>query len=135
MDYTLRRPCPNCPFRTDIVQPRLSPAHASKVKAMVRAIMNDDMTFACHKTNCVDEQGEALDTEEVQFCAGAMILLEKSGRSHAMLGEAARQGEYDASLLDTNAPVYESMEDMLADMDCPTYGATPAETELHTPTD
>lgn len=127
MKFTLKRPCPHCPFRTDIVQPPLTPAHASKVRAMVRAIVEDGLTFACHKTNVFDAQGEAADTDEVEFCAGAMILLLKLGRPNPMMREA-RTGQ-----LDLSSPVYDSLEAMLADMDRADYGATPARTCTSSP--
>jgi hypothetical protein len=129
MRFTLKQPCPHCPFRTDIIQPQLTPAHASRVKAMVKTILTDNMTFACHITNAYDENGEAVEDDPVQFCAGAMILLKKLGLPHEVVDQAIAEGKLDTSRLDLSSPVYESLEAVLDDMNRPDYGSTPATRE------
>lgn len=64
MDFKLKAPCGNCPFRTD--KPKQKGwLGRERAKEIYEALRNDK-TFTCHKTINNDEQ----------FCAGALILLE-----------------------------------------------------------
>lgn len=105
MKYELRRPCSNCPFRSDI-EPYLTKA---RVCAIDRALVRG--TFSCHKTNKFTDEG-VVETGDSQHCAGALILLEKLHRPSQMMRIAERLGMYSHTALDMNAPVYSTFTEM-----------------------
>jgi len=63
-----KRPCANCPFRSDGAGIELTPG---RLEGIVSGLLSDDQkTFVCHKT---------LDKER-RTCAGAVGLMCKLGR-------------------------------------------------------
>jgi len=63
-----KRPCANCPFRSDGAGISLRPG---RIEGIVSGLIADDQqTFVCHKT---------LDTERMT-CAGAVAVMSKLGR-------------------------------------------------------
>lgn len=63
-----KRPCSNCPFRSDGAGIELRPG---RLESIVSNLLADDtQTFVCHKT---------LDTER-KTCAGAVAVMSKLGR-------------------------------------------------------
>lgn len=107
--YALRRPCDNCPFRTDI-QPYLRKDRALEIVQHL-----ERGSFSCHKT--VDYSNEDEDGEDrtghkpgptEQQCAGAMIMQEKAGGLGQMGRIAERLGLYDHTKLDMDAPVFDN---------------------------
>lgn len=111
MDYTLRRPCAHCPFRSDI-HPYLGEARAREIG---ETILFNDATFSCHEHNIwdEDEEGNAFVSEEKYHCAGAMIFLEKQDRPNQMMRIAERIGIYDRSKLSMGAPVCGTLEEFI----------------------
>jgi hypothetical protein len=110
MKFDLKRPCSNCPFRTDIV----FPLRIEKVAAIVESITLKDQSFPCHKTTSFDDDGEHIPSKKEQHCAGALIMLEKTENPNQMMRISERLGLYDATALDHNyVPVYEDGLDML----------------------
>lgn len=114
MDYRLRKPCENCPFRSDGQGVELRPARVDEIE--MHLTMGP---FACHKT--VDYAEAEWDDDEsyssggmanASHCAGALILLEKLEQPHQMMRIAERIGLYDPDALDMEAPVWDSWEDM-----------------------
>lgn len=103
MKYDLRKPCDNCPFRNDI-QPYIRP---ERVEEIVGA------AFACHKTTKHDDDGEHIENDKEQHCAGSLILHEKMEQPHQMMRICERIGFYDRTKLDMDAPVYDSVEEMI----------------------
>lgn len=107
--YELKKPCSNCPFRTDI-DPYLRTARAREiVESLASGI------FPCHKT--VDYEAlDDLDEDDVgsrdqsgeKFCAGALIMMHKQGHVGQMARIGARLGGYDPDQLDMDAPVFAS---------------------------
>ena len=112
MKHEMTKPCDNCPFRTD-VKPYLRPGRVEEIVDSLYA----QQSFPCHKTtDHVDDDEEgpiAVTTKDSQQCAGAMILLEKMGRSTQMMRIDERFGGYDRTKLDMDAPVYDDGEEML----------------------
>lgn len=108
--YSLKTPCPNCPFRTD-VKPYLSPERVDEIR-----IGLERGEFPCHKTLDYDtEDGEeSVETEKTAHCAGALILLEKEGTPSQMMRICERLGMYDRRKLDMDAPVFDSWDEMAA---------------------
>lgn len=109
MNFSLKRPCAKCPFRTD-VHPYLPPERADEI---LTAITVQDATFACHETTEFDEEGEHCSSSDEQHCAGALILLERMEQPNQMMRIAERIGMYDRTKLHMDAPVYEDDDHML----------------------
>ncbi|MET4238599.1 DUF6283 family protein [Bradyrhizobium sp. RT10b] len=111
MKFDLRRPCDNCPFRSDVK----FPLEVERVEEIVQAITEKDLTFACHKTTRFDpETGETVRSPKEQHCAGALIMLEKMQRPNQMMRISERLGFYDRTKLEMNyVPVYENGKDMI----------------------
>jgi hypothetical protein len=107
--YGLTTPCSNCPFRTDI-PPFLRPGRVAEIR---RGLVRGE--FPCHKTVEHNGDGEP-DTSRSVHCAGALILLEKTGKSSQMMRIAERLGMYDRLKLDMKAPVFNSFREMEAAM-------------------
>lgn len=109
MKFDLVRPCSNCPFRSDI------PAYLNKKRAkeITDALILQQATFSCHKTNKFDDEGNAIETRDTQHCAGAMIFLEKLGRPNQLMRIAERFGGYDHTKLDMQAPIFRTPAEMI----------------------
>lgn len=104
--YGMVTPCDQCPFRNDI-DPYL---REGRVREIERSL--DRGEFPCHKTVEHDEDGEPIHSGEQIHCAGALILMEKEGRSSQMMRIAERIGIYDPSKLNMGAPVFGSFNEM-----------------------
>lgn len=64
-----KRPCSNCPFRSDGEGIPLEPG---RIEGIVSGLLRDDLqTFVCHKT---------LDSGQRMTCAGAVGVMSKLGR-------------------------------------------------------
>lgn len=80
----MKKPCPNCPFRTD-VRPFLHPARAKEIATAEH--------FVCHKTTAYDEHLD--DTVVVitsQTCAGWEMLNRLQPNDGSVYLNAARMG-------------------------------------------
>ena len=102
MKFTMRTPCPHCPFRTDI------PGYLRPER--MEEIVGDLLwgyTFTCHETTVVDDDDgfEMRDGPKAQHCAGALIFLEHQDRPNQLMRIAERLGRYDRARLDMDAPV------------------------------
>lgn len=109
MDFDLRTPCKDCPFRNDI-KPYLRPERYQQ-------ILESPGLFPCHKTvkhgETDDEDEEYSPTSEGQkVCAGFLILLEKSGVPNQMMRICERIGDYNYNKLNMEAPVYDSVDEL-----------------------
>jgi hypothetical protein len=99
VNYDLRTPCADCPFLEKA-------AHGFTIHRLEQFASGE---FPCHKTAKLDDDSEdsvgftAVATSK--HCAGALIYLEKRGRSHQMMRIAERFGVYDATALDMQAAV------------------------------
>ena len=107
MEYKLKKPCENCPFRSD---KRFHLAE-NRIKEITNGLLDEDVPFACHKTTT--EIGKSCSDKGAQHCAGALIFLEQMNKSHRMMRVAAYIGEYDASKLDKSIPIYKSVKEMI----------------------
>jgi len=107
MGFELVRPCPHCPFRSD-VPPYLTPARAEDLAEAL-----DTATFACHETTYGQAKVE-------QHCAGVLLIMARQERWGSMQQIAQRFGLLDADRLDLTAPVYASFAAFVL-----AYGGTP----------
>ena len=116
MQFKLRRPCKHCPFRND----RPAFLTASRVEEITDAILKEDKTFACHQT-LSGEWDEDEDGNEAgyrggkgdQMCAGALVMIEKTGARNQMTQIAERIGLWDPSKLDMDSPVFPTARAMI----------------------
>lgn len=109
MKFNLKRPCKDCPFRTDIT----FYLWTKRVEEICDSITEGDGTFACHKTTSINDEGETAVTSSSQHCAGALIMLEKNDQPNQMMRIMERLGKYDRRLLDMESPVFEGPEHMI----------------------
>lgn len=110
MKYDLVRPCKDCPFRTDI-KAFLTPARAREI---CDSMIQRQMTFSCHKLNEFRDNGEVVEGDKAQHCAGALIFLERLNRPNQMMRIAQRLGMYDSTKLDMDAPIFRTPSQMIA---------------------
>lgn len=114
MNYTLTTPCKNCPFlRTENYLTK------GRVRELKQELLYNQGTFSCHKTNGYDNDGDAIETDKSQHCAGAMILLEKLGKPNQMMRISERLGMYDMRKLNMKANVFDTFEEMMKAQDNP----------------
>lgn len=102
--YTLRAPCSNCPFRTDIDFP-LAPGRAAELAEHLRA--GDE--FWCHKTVDYDDGYASSTVARTRACAGARATLAAEGRTTTLLQLTDRLGAGEVAPLDPDLPVYLSL--------------------------
>jgi len=96
MRYTLVTPCAECPFLEKM----------ARGFDLLRLEEFAAGAFHCHQTGKEDEEtGDYLATHGSLACAGALIYLEKRGRSNQLMRVAERLGLYDRSKLNMQAPV------------------------------
>jgi hypothetical protein len=110
MNYDLKAPCSNCPFRKE-GGIRL---RSARVKELIRTTQNPGAEFACHKTTKSDDEGERRTTAKSQHCAGALVYADKQGTSSQMMRIAERFGGFDWTQLEGHAEVFDSSRDFLA---------------------
>lgn len=103
--FALKRPCGDCPFRSD------RPAFLDRDRAQeIADSLEADASFHCHKTLDYDtEDGSGEVTDSSKHCAGALIILEREESPNQMMRIGERLGMYDRDLLDMDAPVHESL--------------------------
>lgn len=110
MKMTLTKPCPKCPFRTDI-KPFLTTGRAREI---CRELLQGQATFACHQTTKFDDDGEYLGhSEKEQHCAGALIFLELQNRPNQLMRIYERIRSYDRRKLKMDSPVFKSATAMV----------------------
>lgn len=110
MNFNLKKPCSNCPFRNDDKGIRLTEDRAQEISY---GITHQQGTFACHKTTVSDEDGGLLSERDSEHCAGALIMLEKMNQPNQMMRISERFGAYDRTKLDMNSPVFEDTEEFI----------------------
>ncbi len=105
--YRLKRPCENCPFRTDR---RFYLGHERSIE--IAEGLRAGGEFHCHKTVNYDEEDGFVRTGEEEHCAGALIVLESSAEGpNQMMRIAERLGFYDPGKLDLDSPVYGDLDE------------------------
>lgn len=110
MDFTMKKPCKDCPFRRDV------PAYLNgpRCQEIIRSITSQDGQFPCHKTTVHDGDGDYVPQfKGEQHCAGAMILLEKLDQPNQIMRIAERVGSYHRDELDMEAPVFDTAEEFI----------------------
>jgi hypothetical protein len=104
--FSLRRPCRECPFRIDGDAVSLSPGRKEEI--IEKLLSGEHATFHCHKTvyrsDCRnhDDDGNFIPVD-IAHCAGAAAICRKFGRDTTVVQIASRLGiisydHYDQSL-------------------------------------
>lgn len=109
MNFDLKKPCKDCPFRTD----NNFILNVDRVDEICHSITAGDQSFTCHKTSHFDEDGQPYPHKKEQHCAGALIMLEKMDDPNQMMRVAERCGFYDRTKLDMDSPVFDNDDEML----------------------
>ena len=105
MKYTMSNPCNECPFRRD----RAGFLHRSRAQDIADGLLalgEKCHPFVCHKTL------NRTDIDE-QHCAGALILLEKTGRPHLAMILGRQLREYVGSPNVDHPHVFDSMKEFV----------------------
>ena len=119
MNFTLRKPCKHCPFRSDL---QLNHGWLGEQRAAEIAYSIEDYAFPCHKTTNRGDEEDLDDLEVVQnakheqLCYGAAVIMQKEGvfESNRMIQFARRFNMIDADKeYEENLPVFDSFEDFI----------------------
>ena len=115
--WKLTSPCKNCPFRND----RPTFLRRDRARDIADSIEHQQLDFPCHETtNLSEEDGEeTVGDENEQMCAGAIIIMEKMGRSTQNMRISERfptdDGDnYCRDKMDMTAPVFENFDEFVA---------------------
>lgn len=111
--FKLKRPCKNCPFRSDI------PKYLREERVQeIADSLYDGAEFPCHETTehveGPDGWEERIAVPTSAFCAGALITMEKEGYSNQMVRIGERLGMFNVDDLIMDSPVYDSLEEWVA---------------------
>lgn len=102
MRFNLKRPCAECPFRTD--KNHLSAERAAEIAS---GLLEGDASFSCHKTlDYEGDDGEGVHTSETEHCAGAAIFLMHQDMPNQIMRIAYRMRWASPDDLDMDAPVH-----------------------------
>lgn len=116
MDYDMKKPCDNCPFRRGTPM-RLTKGRVKEIAGMMLSTTGGE--FPCHKTTvpASDDDCERTDTKHSKHCAGALIFAEVHKTSTQMMRICERLRMYDYKALMANkavvAEVFGSVQEML----------------------
>ena len=116
MKYDLRRPCKNCPFRSD--ETRITFASRERAAEIEESAYRNG--FPCHLSAELqmigpDEEGYVAG-DDTQYCAGhAIFEIQAGGFGSPWPGIDNDEELYDrlAARVDLSAPVFRSVEDFL----------------------
>lgn len=106
MNFDLKKPCADCPFKNDKPYQKgwLGRERAIEI---AETLVEKDQTFQCHKT--LD-----LGPKKHQHCAGATIMLEHMGKPNQMMRIMERIGSYDPTKVDMeNEAIFKDAEDFI----------------------
>jgi len=109
MNYELTSPCGSCPFRINSKAGWLGEERAADI---IGSLFGGG-EFSCHKLNDSDGEGGRVEGDKSQFCAGALILLEKLEQPNQMMRICHRLGLYDRRKLAMDAPVFDDDQDFI----------------------
>jgi len=103
--FDRKRPCANCPFRTDMAHLfRLPPERLEEIRTAV--------AFQCHKTLGWDEGRANIGGGRAQQCAGLMAVLHAEGAPNLIMRKAAELINYDPGVIDTTM-TFSNWEDVV----------------------
>jgi hypothetical protein len=107
MQFKIKRPCESCPFRKD-VSPFLH-----RAPQIVTQLEDDYFWFACHETTGM-KSGKRVKPEKQSHCAGAMMVLWKSGTANIAMRLALLYKLITREQLEQDVAVFDSLEEFAA---------------------
>lgn len=110
MKMNLKSPCAKCPFRTDCLKGWLGKDRAEQI---ANSLSIHQQSFACHETTKTDNEGNVVESDGEEHCAGAIILLERSGRANQWMRWMGRLGMYDHTKMKMESPVFKTFKDFV----------------------
>lgn len=93
--FSLRKPCSDCPFRCDAQAIELQPGRREEI--IESLLSGETQTFPCHKTvyrsdgRNHDDEGKYTPVD-ICHCPGAVAVARKFGRDTVMMQLATRMG-------------------------------------------
>lgn len=91
MNFNLKKPCANCPFRSD--KPELRHWLGNKrAQQIADSVFKHGHNFPCHKTTEHDDNGQYQYNNNESQCAGAAIMQIKTRNPSAWMQVAERLG-------------------------------------------
>lgn len=122
MNYKLKTPCKNCPFRKDLPKDLEGWFGKSRAQQIADDVLKHGFNFACHKTTTHSDDGDEdrsgyLYTEKESQCAGAAIMQIKDNNPSQWMQISTRMGlavELGIDKLELNAPVFDTAKDFIA---------------------
>lgn len=103
MKYGIRTPCKDCPFRTDV------PGYLrrSRAEQIVKGLSDPNGgEFPCHETMPWTDSPIA----KAKVCAGSILTTERDQGPNQMHRISYRVNAYDPSIMNRDAPVFDSFE-------------------------
>lgn len=110
MDYKLKRPCANCPFRREGGIP-LRPGRIREIAGMM--LDSQGGSFPCHRTVDQDDREESSE----QHCAGALAFAHKQYVMPQLARIMMRLGAFNPDKLESLDEVWNDINEWL---DCET---------------
>lgn len=111
MNFDLKHPCGDCPFRTDRPPFGLRAARVREILGGGKGKQHwPAPSFICHRSLDYADSGETIIPPTGQQCAGVMIILARENRFNDSMQLAHRLGMFDPGQLDMQAPVYLSTD-------------------------
>lgn len=109
--FTLKRPCKNCPFRTDCLPGWLGRERAEEIAESL-----NQKSFECHETtefSTDSDDYEQIKTGKEKHCAGALIMREKMDAPGQMIRIARRLGLYGRFKLKMDSKVFADSDEFI----------------------
>jgi hypothetical protein len=115
LNLNLKSPCGLCPFRKDSMFGWLGFDRAEEIIECIAGSTHG--SFTCHNTNefGFDEDGESItiETDESEHCAGALILLNKAGRTNFAMRFGYMAGIYDPETYKNQDSVFDDLDEFV----------------------
>jgi hypothetical protein len=108
MDYSLTRPCAECPFRRGTPM-RLRPGRIDEITA---SILDVGAEFPCHKTITYQDDDDDGSYEAKQHCAGAVLFALKHETMPQVMRIACRLAMVEVEQFTEFDSVFDSIEEM-----------------------
>ncbi|MCU4320666.1 hypothetical protein KTH44_16235 [Acinetobacter bereziniae] len=116
MQYKLKTPCKNCPYRKDLDDHLKGWLGRGRAEELAREVLFHGNNFPCHKTTSLDGDSEDgyVYTDKESQCAGAGIMQLKANNPSQWMQVAGRMGwDIGVQNLDLNAPVFDTAQDFI----------------------
>ncbi len=115
LNLNLKSPCKTCPFRKDSMFGWLGEDRATEIIDCIAG--GSHGSFTCHNTNEFGEDDEgfgiAIETDKSEHCAGALILLHKTGRTNFAMRFGYMLKIFNGDDLKNQDSVFDRLEDFI----------------------